>query len=424
MKKVTLFLLIIAILFGFVITSHAASVKKIEAYIKTLKIKIVIARKRKNFKRVKKLLSLLKDAEIALTQKIDKDANKDKVEPVWLDKDKIKEVEDEKDLNIYRKELRRGMARVDKKLEAIKDRADRGATVHGRAYVYWKKELGVSKSAPNQFDIGRVYLDYKNKLGKNADVRLTTDISRTADNYNLYLKYAYFGLNDFGFPHISNIRIGQSPTHWIDLMQKYWKYRYVAKTLTDHYGFFNSADLGVAVIGDLDSSLNISYHLTVMNGEGYKKAETNPQKDIGLTVKLDPIVWDKYNKITTAFGAYLENYDFRKVSLSGLTKKTSAMITYQFSAPRDGVVFVEYANQYRSINDGFSFGGQYSIIDNANIFGRIDSFKKASDDYALSIVGLEYVYNKYVKLALDFQNETKNKIDQSRMVALHSQVKW
>lgn len=419
MKKTTLFLLIIAILFGLGISSHAASVQKIESYIKTLKSKIQVARKRRDTKRLKKLLSLLKDAEIALSQNNYKDVVKDKEEPVWLDKEKIKTVEEENDLNKYRRELSSAVAKIDKKIEA----SDQGASVHGRAYIDWSNDLLETSTVPNQFNISRVYLDYKNKLGNKAEVRFITDVKRTTEYYNVYLKYAYVGLTP-EIPHVKSIRIGQSPTHWIDFMQKYWNYRYVAKTLTDHYGFFDSADLGVAVLGDLDNSLNISYHLTLMNGEGYKKRETNSQKDIGLRIAMEPVVWDKDNKIVTAFGAYLEDYDLKKLSFSGPTKKLSAMIAYQFSLPNKGILFVEHANQYKSANDGFSVGGQYGFVDSVNIFGRIDSMKKTNDDYSLSIVGLEYVYSKNVKLALDLQSETKNKIDQSRILALHALVKW
>jgi hypothetical protein len=343
------------------------------------------------------------------------------------------------------------IADLNSKIDGVKSAQKAGATVAGRAYIYYQKDQ-LNKTA-NKFDIDRVYIDFKQKLDRDVAVRFTTDIGRetylTSVTLNggtlttksdtrlqVYLKYAYFDLNNlskyWGIPYLGleTIRVGQSATHWIDFMQSYWKPRYVAKTVTDRYKFFDSADLGLALLGSLNFSelglpllTTINYHATLMNGSGYKSGESNSGKDLGL--RLDSVVTDfDGNKVTVGLGYLAEDVSLSFPKLDGIVKKATVMAAWQFSFPADGLLFAEYANQLESSNGGLSVGGQYMVLEDVNLIGKLDNFKNSGVEYQWQVLGLEYLWGKNLKLALDYQNETKDGKDNARTINLHSEVKW
>lgn len=335
----------------------------------------------------------------------------------------------------YKQDVNKAIASLNSKIEAVEKKVDKGATVGGRAYLAyesWLKSSGATPTVYNKFAIHRVYLDFKHKLDSDASVRLTTDVknesSLSAKN-NIYLKYAYFDLNKFS-KHVplgrliglNTVRLGQSATHWIDFMQKFWTFRYVEKTLTDKYSFFGngSADLGLAALGSLGL---VDYHFTLMNGAGYKSAETDTLKNLALTLKVVPVMWDKKNKLTVAAGYVYEGLDLSSFDTGAATKKLTAMAGYNFSR---GILFVEYANNSASsaTPGGTSVGGQYQLLANTNLFGRIDNYKKSGSDYVYNIAGVEYNWGKNVKLALDYRNEIKAGAEFNKVIAVNTRVKW
>jgi hypothetical protein len=108
-------------------------------------------------------------------------------------------------------------------------------------------------SAPNKFDIGRVYLTFKGPLGDRVSYRATTDIKQGGgtDSYKgwfVRLKYAYLQY-DYMKPNADRAaaiaRIGMLHTMLIDHEENFWP-RYLTNTAVEKYGFFSSADLGVA----------------------------------------------------------------------------------------------------------------------------------------------------------------------------------
>jgi hypothetical protein len=128
--------------------------------------------------------------------------------------------------------------------------------------------------------------------------------------------------------------------------------------------------------------------------------------------------------VTLAGGVAIEDLTLSSFNTSDAAKKLTAMASYAFTKPGKGIVFGEYANQLEAQNDGYSIGGQYEVLTDTNLFARLDGFKKSGDDYAQNILGVEYNWGKNVKIALDYQHETKNSADKSKIIAIHSRVKW
>ena len=318
---------------------------------------------------------------------------------------------------------------IDAKFQGLEKKAGKSADIHGRAYIYYiDDQLGISNP---QFDISRIYLDFKNDLDKNSSVRLTTDIARESylittteadTRVHVYMKYAYWQLSNLSVPFvgINQIRFGMSATHWIDFMQKFWRFRYIEKTITDQRNMFPSSDLGIAAFGSIIPG--IDYHATVMNGPGYKKAEDNGYKDVAITFKANPLSWGNKDKITAAVGLHLDD-----TGKPGQVSTTTVMAGWQFSQPANGILFAEYG---AATDDeiAFSVGGDYEVIPNVSLFARMDNYdpntQNSSDEKNLDIVGIEYNWGKNVKIAFDYQVGLTGGNEDVKTIAIHSRVKW
>ena len=150
---------------------------------------------------------------------------------------------------------------------------------------------------PNQFAIDRVYLTFRMPAGDRASIRATTDIFQNSANgyyggWTVRLKYGYLQydfLRDLGGQKGFNgiARIGMLPTVVIDQEEQFWP-RYLSPTAVDRFGFFSSADLGVATQVTLPGKWGEVYaHVT--NGPGYTATESDRFKDVGLRLTLTPL---------------------------------------------------------------------------------------------------------------------------------------
>ncbi|HEY2897009.1 MAG TPA: hypothetical protein VGJ12_07720, partial [Gemmatimonadaceae bacterium] len=150
-------------------------------------------------------------------------------------------------------------------------------------------------SAPNKFDIGRVYLTFKGPLGDRVSYRATTDIKQGGgtDSYKgwfVRLKYAYLQY-DYMKPNTDGAsafaRLGVLHTVLVDHEENFWP-RYLAQTGVEKNGFFSSADLGVATQITLPNKIGEIY-ADVVNGTGYDNPENNKYKDFQARLTITPL---------------------------------------------------------------------------------------------------------------------------------------
>jgi len=124
--------------------------------------------------------------------------------------------------------------------------------------------------------VDRAYFTAKYNFNDDWMMRITTDMNAdtglNGKAQNIYLKYAYVQGRLIGDAAV--LRLGQSHTPWIDYEQGLWKYRYVAKTMIDQYGFDDSSDLGVGLKGKLLDGM-VGYWFTESTGRGYGNKTTN-----------------------------------------------------------------------------------------------------------------------------------------------------
>jgi hypothetical protein len=154
--------------------------------------------------------------------------------------------------------------------------------------------------SPNKFDIERVYLTFRMPVGDRASIRATTDIVQNANgNYyngwSVRLKYGYLQYNllqDIGGHKGFNAlaRVGMLHTVMIDHEETFWP-RYLGQVAAERFGFFSSADMGVASQVTLPRKLGEIYG-TITNGPGYTSPETDRFKDVALRLSLTPFAND------------------------------------------------------------------------------------------------------------------------------------
>lgn len=132
----------------------------------------------------------------------------------------------------------------------------------------------------NGFWFRRIYLTFDQSLSEEWKVRLRFELNSpgdftTSDNMKPYVKDAYL---QYGKGR-HKVILGLSPTPTWEVIEQSWGYRSIEKTPLDLQKFGDSRDLGLAILGSLDSAKKFRYHVMFANGNG-TKSETNDGKKI------------------------------------------------------------------------------------------------------------------------------------------------
>ncbi len=169
----------------------------------------------------------------------------------------------------------------------------------------------------SRFEITRGYLNFKVNLTPWLSFRLTPDVHREeGGDLNVRIKYAYaaFKLPDLGFLTHVKSEIGQGHFPWLDFEEHINPYRCQGTMPRERAGTFNSADVGIGLMGYFGGSLPADYlqkltrhyplfnhytgkfgswHLGVYNGSGYHEKEANSNKALEGRITLRPFgAWE------------------------------------------------------------------------------------------------------------------------------------
>ena len=169
--------------------------------------------------------------------------------------------------------------------------ADEGPSVDlsGIIFGHLGYPLDVDDGRYSEFDLDRVYLTARSKLGEGFSARVTTDMGRTGapedTKLRPFLKYAYLELE--GSEEVM-FRFGASGTAWTGQYDDFWGHRYVAKSLADGTGVLSSSDIGVQAYGRHKDGM-VSWQVGVFNGEGHGSPESSWTKTAQACVTADPM---------------------------------------------------------------------------------------------------------------------------------------
>jgi hypothetical protein len=142
---------------------------------------------------------------------------------------------------------------------------------------------------PNEFDIDRVYLDFKTKIDTTFSARITTDVGRTNDKkLELFLKYAYLQVRA---SDDIKLRLGSAGTPMVGFSDNFWGQRWLAKSFTDQEKLLSSADIGIHALGSHADGL-FGWSAAVINGAGYGNPEADTAKAAQMRLTVDPLHGD------------------------------------------------------------------------------------------------------------------------------------
>jgi hypothetical protein len=201
-----------------------------------------------------------------------------------------------------------------------------------------------------------------------------------------------------------NISFGITSTRLFEYQQKFWGKRYVADTYQSINGYGYVADLGLSA----DYKLNdiVEFDIALMNGEGY----SNIQLDNNLKSSLGITVTPSGNLAFRAYGDILKTSGLWQTTLIGFAGFKNEKITIGGEISyKSNLVLSAGHNAW-----GFSGTGAVSLTKKIEFFTRYDYSTSVvvpgdalqwnlSKDGSFLITGFQYTFNKFVKVAIDYQ---------------------
>ncbi len=251
------------------------------------------------------------------------------------------------------------------------------------------------------FELTRVYLGYEYFFSKNISSKVNIDIADPGIGklqMTAFIKNAFVQYKNYNF----SARMGMIGTDQYSLQEKQWGYRYIYKSFQDAYNFGPSADLGAAF--EYSPLKNISLDLSVLNGEGYKKIQSDStfKTSFGLTIKPFKgfIIRGYYDIMKKSYGqtsaSLYAGYSIRnfKTGVEYNIQKNNGMInTHDFSG----------ISVYASVG----LAGKFSIFSRYDYIGSVTPDNATEPwnmikDGELFIAGFDYSPVAGVKIAPAF----------------------
>lgn len=253
------------------------------------------------------------------------------------------------------------------------------------------------------FDLDRTYLGYQFDLGSGFSGKAVMDIgSSGVDGSSIeriaYIKNAFLTYKNAGFS-LSGGLVGNIE---FDLQEKFWGRRYLYKVFDDENGFGSSADMGV--IASYSFAKAVFVDAAVTNGEGFKKLNSDKGMRFGAGITVNPTK----NLVLRLYG---DTYQKPESSNGKAQNSFSAFAGWKSEKFSLGAEYNMLQNKKfakdKNLN-GFSIYADANLVQKLNAFARYDQLGSKDDfntatDGSTTILGLEYVPNKNVKLAPNFR---------------------
>lgn len=270
----------------------------------------------------------------------------------------------------------------------------------------------------NAFSLERGYFRINHTFTDKISGRFNLDFFSSDDDANgagVKLKYAYLDFKELIPIPESKVTFGLLKSYFGTIYD--WDYVVAEKAPSDLYGFISSTDYGLAFQGDFPKEMG-EYALSVVNGEGYKKAGEDVNTSPGVLANL------RFNPISgiTIGGSYFMHEkgdaktDFNAYSVVG-------RVAFD---PVD--VWIEYLSKDDdgTVGSGFMVMPIVKVMDNLELVVRYDSWDPDTDvdndEETLIIGGLNYYINPNVALQLNYENISPEEGDSTNKVIL--QFNW
>jgi len=259
---------------------------------------------------------------------------------------------------------------------------------------------GTSASA---FELDRAYLGYDFNLSETFSGKINIDIGNpgngSAFEMTAYIKNAYINYTKEKF----TVSFGMIPTTQFELQEKMWGNRYVEKSFQDAYKIGSSADLGIRAGYSFANWLTAD--VMVVNGEGYKKLQSDKYFKSGVGLTLTPVknltaraYYDFMgkNETQTTFAALL-GYDFGKASFYG-EYNLQNNVGYKAGKTLSGTSLYASVIPLKNIK----VFGRYDYLTSNTLSGETSNWNLAKDGN-LIIAGVEFQPVKGFKISPNYR---------------------
>lgn len=280
-----------------------------------------------------------------------------------------------------------------------KDEMPKGKAI---VQVFGNFHAGFGKENDDRgYELERSYLGYEYNFGKGLSAKAVMDVGKSSDVGD-YQRIAYIKNAMVSWKTAKlTLNGGLISTTQFNFQEKFWGYRYIMKSFQDEYKFGSSADLGLSAAYEFADW--ISADAIIVNGEGYKKIQSNEGLSYGLGVTLTPVSGLQVR----LYGGWNESGEEGKKDVANL----AAFAGYKHEKFTLGA---EYNQMWNASNQndadlyGYSVFASVKLAKDTDLYARYDElcskndWNKAKDEQA-AILGVQFKLGKYVKIAPNFR---------------------
>jgi len=257
------------------------------------------------------------------------------------------------------------------------------------------------------FEVRRVYLGYRYRLNEYFSTEVKMDIGSPDDisEYSRLRRYAFFKTAALCWEKgIWSIYAGIIDTEHYRQQEKYWKHRYIYKSMQDEHRFGPKADLGTTVIFNPVDELSID--ASIMNGEGYDNLQRDNtfKYSAGVSFYLVPpmllrIYYDLEKKeVNQSTLSTFLGYQHRRIT-AGAEYNWKFNRDFRPDQNQTGLsAYLAY-----DINEKFELFGRYDRL-SSNIPPEFNNPWNLVDDGSAIIAGIQFHPVRQVRLALNYQD--------------------
>jgi hypothetical protein len=263
-----------------------------------------------------------------------------------------------------------------------------------------------SSKTNNAFELSRAYFGYAYNFSPNFSGKVLFDIansgSASPSAFDAFIKNAFVEYNDKTF----TVDLGMIGGTMFNLQESTWGKRYLYKSFQDQYGFGNSADLGITA--KVKFAPEVSFDLSLLNGEGYKKIQSDSTLKVAAGLTFTPV---------KEFKARVYYDYYKKPNETGYSKDQNSFNVFAAYTGKDVTLAAEYnlqnGNGFKTDHNwsGISVYGIWNASKYINVFARFDdltSKKISGTEWSASsgatyMAGVEFIPVKGVQIAPNFR---------------------
>ena len=241
-------------------------------------------------------------------------------------------------------------------------------TISGVTYFDYNNSEEVSS-----FNFKRQYFNYSIKKSDDLKFKVVFDVGRTnkldgEDNrLDAFLKKAQIDY-DCNWWTTSWGIIG---TNTYGVQEKNWGYRFIEKSPLDLNGFASTADLGIGFSKTLQSNIHLS--LQFVNGEGYKKPQSDKHHKTSLNITYGEQNISKNTGYNAGMVYSTENTDLDPITMTSVFGGYAAD-KFRFSLEYD---MLSSNGDEHTLT---SFTSNFKYSDKINVFARYDLIDDNNED--------------------------------------------